>query len=313
MSAACTWCGIPTAGARWCSRCVRTLEIALVNIRAYAGGLDVIRARQARYGDPAPLRRGGGPLPLPVDARFVDRDPGHPDDPAAGVGSNLEADVANTLTGWARVVLEEQTALAGPACRLACLHVSCARVRRTRPPADTVADCCRYLAGQRVHIAAAEYADQLLDELLNLERRLRRFVDRPPERWYAGPCTAGLRALEAVWFCGAELYADLGEPTVTCRDCGVTYDLAERRAWLLAAAEDRLENAATIARAVVVWTDYDRGESRLVRRISDWARRGRLGAREERLVDGRRRSLYRVGDVLDLLADEARESAERGA
>lgn len=305
-------CGAPTAGTTLCGRCTKTLDIAVANVRAYVADLDTIRTRQARYGTRSGKTSRGAEVPLPVDLRFTDT---HPDpNSAAGTGSMLEADARNTLVGWTRIALEEAPArLIGPTCRAACLHVSCSLVHRGRPPADNLVSCCHYLTRNLRRLAAAQWAPEMLDELLDLERRLRRFVDRPADRWYAGPCTAGLEGWEGAWFCGAELYATPGQEFLRCPDCRLSYTVADRRAWLLASAEDRWETASTIARAVTVWTDYDRGETRLVRRISDWAGRDRIKVRGYRTVDGRPRPVYRIGDVLDLLVDDARNAEARPA
>lgn len=315
-------CGEPTAGTVLCRRCTKTLDVAIANVRAYVADLDTIRTRQTRYGSAYTSKGGAGrEMPLPIDLRFADY-PSHNGDARTtgtvfGRGTDLAWSARNTITGWTRVVLEEWQP---PRRVIGCDDTLCRRCQPMRaeahfrrPPRDDQVSCCHYLQRLLPRIVAAEWASDMLDEMLDLERRLRRFVDRPADRWYAGPCTAGLHGLEATWFCGTELYAELGKPEVTCRECGISYDVAERRAWLLAAAEDRWETATTIARAVVVWTDYDRGESRLVRRISDWAKRDRILVRGRREVDGRPRPLYRLGDVLDLLADDARDAEKRSA
>lgn len=307
----------PSPDTTICRHCTKTLDVALANIRAYYDDLDTIRTRQARYGDPTPTRGSTGrEMPLPVDLRFTDPD---------GRGADLAWVARNTIIGWVRIVAGQWPPFpyvdgwSGPVCD-DCLHRSCNQRRlRTvehklrRLPADTLPSCCAYLHRFLFRIAGAEWAAEMLDELLDLERRLRRFVDRPVERWYAGPCTAGMRALEATWFCGAELYAELGKPDVVCpnRDCGTRYDVAERRTWLLAAAEDRLENAVTIARAVLVLGQADSTETQLAGRIRQWARRRRIVARADRTLEGKTQPLYRVGDVLDLLAEDARHAAEK--
>lgn len=311
MSAAeCLHCSQPTAGARLCARCTKTLDVAIANSRAYIADLDTVRTRQSRYSAVAGKTPAGREQPLPVDLRFTDAYP----DPrsSAGEGSRLEADARSTIVGWVRIIIDEHPPVrwAGPVCRN-CLHRSCNQARLRRAPEDNLISCCHYLQRQLPYIAAAEWAEEILDELLDLERRLCRFVDRPADRWYAGPCTAGLRAMEAAWFCGAELYAVPGRDTVTCRECDWTYPVEERRAWLLAAAEDRLENAATIARAVLVLGQADGTETQLASRIRQWARRRRITVRSTRTIEGKLQPLYRVGDVLDLLAEDARHAVEK--
>lgn len=325
----CAWCTKPTAGTTICPGCTKTLDIALANIRAYTTDLDTIRTRQTRYGDPAPVTRGGGPQPLPVDERFTDPYGQHRRDDGSierwGTGTDLAWIARNTITGWTRTVLDDwpplpDTPWHGPVCD-DCLHRSCNRRRRylverhdRRPPRDNLASCCHYLQRLLPRIAAAEYAAEMLDESLDLERSLRRFVDRPPDRWYAGPCTAGLDSLEGAWFCGADLYVQVGKAEVTCRDCDATYDVADRRDWLMSAAEDRIETATTIARAVIVLGEVDAGETRLVKRISRWVEQGRLVVRGHADKQGRRRPMYRVGDVLDLATEDAtRQNPGRGS
>lgn len=290
----------PVRSTTICSHCARTLEVAVANIGAYVADLDTVRTRRTRYSDPAPLRRGGGPVALPVDDRFTDQ---------CGTGTDLAWVARNTITTWTRVVLEERPPLTwhGPFCAQ-CLHRSCNQTRVRRPPADNLVSCCRYLHRQLPHLLAALWVPQLLDELLNLERRLARFLDRPPARWYAGPCTAGLQAMEATWLCGAELYANPDKDTITCPECGLSYTVEQRRTWLLAAAEDRLETATTIAQAVTVFGEYDRGETRLVKRIDRWVRDGRLARRGHTRWGDRTLAVYRVGDVVELVREDIRKA-----
>lgn len=291
-------CGQPTSGATLCTTCRRTLELALVNIAAYCADLDTIRAKQAHYGTTA-TGSASREIPLPVDNRFTDPDQDH---------WRIQADTENTLTTWARVVAAELSIGHGPVCRLACLHVSCAHVRRSRPPADTVTSCARYLLGNAGYIAAAPYGDEMLDELGDLERRLRRIIDRPAERWYAGICSA--HAAEGT--CEAELYARSDRGDIRCPVCGTHHDIAARRDFLLNEAEHMLVTASEAARAVVVWSDYARGENRLVKRISAWRDRSRIQVRGHLTEMGVDRPLYRLGDVLDLLSADVTREAHTG-
>lgn len=127
-------------------------------------------------------------------------------------------------------------------------------------------------------------------------------VDAPAERWYAGPC----------WTCKRDLYAKAGAVVVACRPCGLSYDVAERREYLLAEAEDQIVNATTIARASSWLAD----QALPADRVRKWAQRGRIVAKAidrcpTHLHDATPpkcracQPLYRVGDALALLTAEA--------
>lgn len=320
-------CGKPTAGAVLCDRCAtRTLPIALANIAAYFADLDVVRARLHAVRYDLPRGKGGTKeMPLPVDLRFADRGNrphGDPDEEGwprfrLGQGSALVDETRSTLTAWVRTVLATWPPISP---LMVCEDLLCRRCNPLgaeaglrRRPADTVPGCCVYLVRMSRHIAGAEWAPQLLDELLNLEHRLRSFVDVPAARWYAGPCTAGQNDLKWAVLCGADLYAVLEQPTVTCRECDWSYSIAERRAWLLAAAEDRWETTTVIARAVAVLGDYEHAEAKLAQRIRQWHKRSQLRVRDTVEIKGRLRPRYRLGDVLDLVAEDTREDTLRTA
>lgn len=109
-------------------------------------------------------------------------------------------------------------------------------------------------------------------------------IDRRPDRWYAGPCDD----------CNRDLYAETDSGTVQCHECSRIYDVRDRRAHMLRSAEDRLADATTIARAV----SWIGAEPVNPRRLRVWATRGKLKSVEQ--IEGR--PVYRIGDVLDLLA-----------
>lgn len=281
MTNLCT-CGKPVNGATICPSCVRALEIALGNISTYWRDLDTVKGRQARYGGSGGGR--GGEKPLPVDERFL----GIWED-----GTMLEEAARNTIATWTRVVMEEKPALAGPV-HASCLHVTCSQLRRSRYPRDEVGSCCLYLIGHADWIRTKDWAPEILDELDNLEAQLRRFVDRPADRWYAGPCAD----------CGRALYTKVGEPEVTCKDCNLACQVRDRRTVLLKEAEEMFVPAALIARALS-WLGDDPLTSAKVRL---WGHRKQLQARAYVIPAGQvgpvcdQRPLYRLGDALDLLA-----------
>ena len=164
----------------------------------------------------------------------------------------------------------------------------------TCPSSPQIEHTSMWLLGRvdrlRVHSTAATMYRQIMEPV----EKARYMIDRPPDRWYAGPCD-----------CGHELYAQTGQPVVECV-CGRRYEMRARREWLLAAAEDRLAPAPVIARAIN-WL----GEKPLTPSlIRVWANRGRLLAKghEPYGEEGGERPLYRVGDVLDLLARDGGET-----
>jgi hypothetical protein len=114
-------------------------------------------------------------------------------------------------------------------------------------------------------------------------------TDRPPDRIFAGICSQHTPDGQCVEW----LYANPGASVVTCRACGTHHDVNDRREVLRQAAEDVLATAAEVSRSVT-WL----GEHIKPDRIRQWASRGRLAKRAE--DDGK--PLYRIGDVLDLLA-----------
>src|SRR5690606_22826324 len=149
--------------------------------------------------------------------------------------------------------------------------------------------------GLGLHDIGPEAVDEITDAVAGCHR----VIDRRPDRWYAGPCTAGADEGQG----GTDPYALRSGGTVACRRGEAVYDVADRRKWLLEEAEDRLAHATEIARAVS-WL----GATPLTPdRVRQWAARERLTAKAH---DSRGRALYRIGDAIDLLAAD---TVARGA
>ena len=277
-------CGRPTSGARLCDTCGRTLAYALVAVADFTDDLENIRAKQTRYGAGS-KPSVGKVIPAPIDLRFSSR---------LESGTRLLDEARATVVAWTKVLIEERPAVAGPWCIGPCLHVSCSQVRERRLPNDTVRSMCLYLDRSHRYIAGQDWAADLLDEMRDLERRLRKFVNPPPERSYAGKCD-----------CGEELYAIAGKPTVTCRECKAEYDVATRRDLLLTAAQDYLVTATEAASALLAWTDYDGSDTKLVDLIRKWRDRDKLDVQDVTSLSGRDRHLYRLGDIQALLVEHA--------
>lgn len=155
---------------------------------------------------------------------------------------------------------------------------------------DNLAALSAYLLRQLNQLVTQPWAadalniTRVVDHCINV-------IDRPPARIYAGPCDT----------CGHDLYARSGKRDVTCYDCGLVYDLAARREWLLSVVEDQLATAVEIARALTTLELPVTAE-----RIRQWKHRERIEARAR---DRLGRPLYRVGDIIELVVEHAQRIA----
>lgn len=271
----CTVCERPTGDQAYaCSSCSGRLARALGDVAALTEALDDAISRQTRTSSGIGVASRSADRPLPWDQH------------ASLAASTLRG----TLSTWARLVAEE---------------------RGRDLPADTMPAMAAYLLGQlewiRHHPAAAEAVEQIRDAVTGAVRA----VDRRPDRLYAGPC--GIEG------CPGELYAKLGAQWVSCRVCSTEYDVAVRREWMLTAAEDVWATSELISAALSrlghpVTTAMLRGlkhRGRLLNRNTR-AKRDRGGEyvrdRDGELVqDGP--DEFRVGDVMDILAENARAAA----
>lgn len=268
-------CGRPTDSGL-CPMCHQTLQIALGDISSHWTDLDTVKARQTRYGASGGGR--GGDKPLPVDARFLGWE---------ADGSRLQDAVKNTIGTWGRMVMDERVVLHGPT-HDTCLHVSCSTGRRSRPPQDNVASVCKYLLGHADWIRTQHWAPEILDELTDTAEQLRRMVDRPADKLFAGYCDE----------CQGPLYAKVGQEQVKCRQCEHTYSVTDRRDAMWTEAQDHNGTAAEISRAIS-WL----GELPLsADRIYKWVERKRLTERGHVTYRGRLVPIYRIGDVAALAA-----------
>jgi hypothetical protein len=102
-------------------------------------------------------------------------------------------------------------------------------------------------------------------------------IDRPPSRIYAGPCPN----------CHADLIGKPGQPSITCRQCGRPYDVAERHAALRIQLDDHLDTPPRLAHVITAL-----GYPVTPELIRKWASRGKLAARPG--------GMYRAGDVITL-------------
>ena len=185
--------------------------------------------------------------------------------------------------------------------------------REPWPRRDVVATAA-WLLARVPRIAVHPQAAQIEHDVRAVVGQLRRAVDRPADRWFMGPCDTDGCVEEHAIVDGlgntrverrpTELYAEPGAETVRCPRCEVEYPLEERRAWLLAAAEDQLAHAELIGRAAPAL-----GVDITPAMIRNYADRGRIVAKS---TDLQGRPLYRVGDVIAVAQDVLAKRASRG-
>lgn len=217
--------------------------------------------------------------------------------------------IANTITTWTRLVSEERgipiqspapehvRTFAGPICRERayfghCGHGVCRDATPPpREPGDPLVDAVQFLVGQVEWIRHQRFADEALDELGYACWLIRSTVDRRPDRVYLGQCWA---TTGDGGECPEDVYAAPGASYTACRMCGSTWDVRERRAWLLRAARDTLATATQLAYALSWFT----GRRLAPATVRSWALRGRILAKgHDRAGD----PTYRVGDGEELM------------
>lgn len=297
-------CGQPTSGAWLCEKCELTFRYALANVTAHNADMAIVEQKRTRYGSNAASKGSiGKAQPLPVDARFTG---------TKETGTQLKYDVWSTTVEWTRTVMKTQHRHHGPTCQAPCLHVTCALINRNRWPRPTVASMINYLARQFGYVLTQQWAPDMFDEFLDLERRLTYMVNRPADKWYAGRCgvTDDLEDGTTAT-CETELYATAEKGTIECPGCGITHDVGERREFLLKEAKDYNVTASEAASALMAWTDYDGTTKKLVDLIAYWRENDALEDHGVTEVNGQWRKVYRLGDVQDRLIGHAQREQER--
>jgi hypothetical protein len=156
--------------------------------------LDIVLTRQARYSDP---EGRGGEKALPFNA----------------TASELGWVLRNTLGTWCRLIANERG--------------------RVLPTTDTPAAVSVWLLSHvewlRHHRAGAE----AVEEITSAVNAIRKAVDRPAERVYAGPCAD----------CGGDMYGKADAVMVECRPCGLEYSVADMVAWMHSELRGKLVTA----------------------------------------------------------------------
>lgn len=282
---------------RWAAESLAEIITLAPDARAVAAGL-------VRHGS------GGGGKP-------GSRSPGNDDAMDA-----LDA-VSNALTTMARDIAETRG-----------LHFVSTAFDGHRV-ADPLVEASSWLTGQLDWLRHATLpngqpcAAGVFAEIRDCASRMRAVVEGPADRRYLGPCGAP-QQVEVTTFaelargeqsfvdglpCEGDVYARDGAPAGRCRTCGATVDTGERRAWLDAEVRSRAFTAKDIADAYGLNVKTIR--SWATERQARWDHSGTLVQphRAAKLLEHGRdrdgRSLFMVGDVLDLAAADAARREER--
>lgn len=199
-------------------------------------------------------------------------------------GALIVADeLQNTLTTWARDVCDE----------------GCVSTIDGQRTTDTCAyDLLGHIPQIRKHPAVGELVDEIHDAI----NRTRQIIDRPADRQFVGPCMAPTPDDEGREVtCLADIWAHPNAATATCKTCGITHDVAERRMWMLREADDRLFTVREAAQLI--------GSHGAIR-VSESTIRGYI-KREWIAYHGKINgsSVIRLGDLLDVLNDTSRRKA----
>lgn len=232
--------------------------------------LDLTISRQHKLAAPGPANRSGEtPVPFHEGA------------------SDAAAELRRVVIRWARAI-----DAANPHLTLT---------------ATSVAGAAAWLSRLPNLLAEDPRAGVMYREVMRAVEQAVRVVDREPDRVYLGQCGAEIGYDEEsaiVEVCEGDIYAPADTDVMQCRWCGAIWEVSARRDYLLVHVEDQLATANEASRAL----------SRLGRPVAaatirSWVHREKLMQYAPRSSDRRRQPLYRIGDVLELLAAAAEDTA----
>lgn len=256
----CPLCGCDQAEGLLCHSETSALERDLGDVAAITAELDVSLSKMARIGTPGKAGLARERMPYNQGASI-----------AAGA-------LENTLTTWVRDLTHDQwrPGLGHNASTAAAAHLLMLVPEIRRHPA----------------------VDELVDQIADAVRQARHAVDRPADRQFVGPCMMENPDDDGrLVTCLEDLYARHGASEVRCKVCGAEHEVAERRAWLLDQARDRL---FTVREAAQMMGDV--GGIRVTEdRIRGYLRRNRIAYHTDRLI--------RLGDLLTVVVNESERVA----
>lgn len=301
----CACCGKPLAdGATVCHADALSLAQTLREAAGHAEDAWTVIARQARMGTAGGARQSD-PEPA-VAAEDLRRNP--------VTAFGWQASIERPMAGGLRP--EPTPADLGALDRYhAAENTISTWARGLGADADGLPGACAWLAEHVEQLRTHPAADEAFRDLTDACGQLRRLVDSPPTKDLVGRCD-----------CGRFLYAADGRTVVQCpeKTCQLWWEVAESRAILRKAIDDRLFTAAEAARLAVRLDDGDRSTEQVRKLINAWSARGQLadhgyivveleGLDEDGQPKTRHDPLFRFGDVADRLAATPRRNREGAA
>jgi hypothetical protein len=269
----CARCGGPVHdNAPCCTGCTREAVQGLAHLVNLDAHLETTRTRQDHHGAPGP-RSSTDEIPLPVNLR------------ARTVSDNAH----RTLGRWARIASYYSTAAAplnGPACSGSaltnCPHSTCRALEQQRKPkTPALADLATAVSEHLDWLRVRDDAASLINDIARTREAIERVCDSPPTMVALGRCDN----------CSAWLRAARDTVFIECSDCGVSYDVSTRKAWLLTRIDSMRATPPVIAAVLTAWMEVPLP----VATIHTWANRKRIRARDTDAATGR--PTYRIGDV----------------
>ena len=268
----CQHCGAETSnGLALRQKCRETFSTACVNTAAYFTDVDRIRPGQG----------------VKVKSTYRSAPPPSTQ-PATDKIANALDEVATAVFGWCRALADDR-----------CIESFPTLTERR----------CGWLESHTASIATLPWAGDVVTDMLKNERTLRNILDNADTGETAGICGNEIgREVDEygdviTLYCPRHLYMPPGRSYVTCPECGRAWDGIERRERMQAQAHEELLPIRLLAHAVVALTDEPSPE-KLIRRIEKWVDRQQLEDYGVRVLDGRPRRVYRIGDVLKLVNGE---------
>lgn len=282
---ACPVCARESRDWLLCNDCTKRLVGYLEEIPGLVRDLRITYTRQQQFGIQQERVSGGG-----LSASI------------AGVPFDSRADavkhaITNTIGTWMRALDAGDLFRRTVVCTCQPYKACQPTVRIDLIPGPRISGWCAWLIERKERIRGAEGVEQMFTEIEGHVRHARRVMDKPGSEEIVGSCPV----------CKVLLYARKGETHVTCKACkraGIdeleSFSVEASRAHLLSEAEDRL---ATVAQVAIILASF--GLPVRAHTVQDWAKTSRGGRLIRRGADMEGRALYRVGDVADLVRDQA--------